>query len=249
MPIIFTGVTAAISSVLGAYPADILSSTFGSGYDLFTAIDPDAFGGGFFGGGGSSSSGSVSSTAASVGDGSFSIDIALANLAGSFNSLVVLVRALSYIIGLTLIVRGVMMYRIFATQTLSSAQKGEIAGPLVFLLVGSFLLYFPSTLATSLTSVFGDNNVAGSTELIAYKDLSGIQKWTAISDVVVKYMYLIGLIAFVRGWVILSKMGHSGAQPGSLGKGIIHVIGGVLLINIVETFNILATTLGYTGGK
>lgn len=182
-------------------------------------------------------------------DSSFSIDVALANLAGSFNSLVVLVRALSYIIGLTLIVRGVMMYRIFATQTMSSAQKGEIAGPLVFLMVGAFLLYFPSTLATSLTSVFGDNNVAGSTELIAYKDLSGLQKWTAISDVVVKYMYLIGLIAFVRGWVILSKMGHSGAQPGSLGKGIIHVIGGVLLINVVKTFNVLATTLGYTGGS
>ncbi|MGE3320060.1 MAG: hypothetical protein AB7I18_12270 [Candidatus Berkiella sp.] len=184
----------------------------------------------------------------SVVDSSFSIDIALSNLAASFTSLKRLVIALSYVIGLTLIVRGVMMYRVFGTQTMSSAQKGELAGPLVFIMVGSFLLYFPSTLSTSLTTVFGDDNIAGATDLVAYKQISSIEKWAAISDVVVKYMYLVGLIAFVRGWVILSKMGHSGAQPGSLGKGIIHVVGGVLLINIVDTFNMLAVTLGYTGG-
>lgn len=179
----------------------------------------------------------------------FSIELALTSLASSFNSILSLLRSLSYIIGLTLIVRGVMMYRVFATQTMSSAQKGEIAGPLVFLLVGTFLLYFPSTLSTSLTTVFGDDNVKGATDLIAYSQLSGIENWNAISDVVIKYMYLIGMVAFIRGWVILSKMGHSGAQPGSLGKGILHVVGGVLLINIVETFNILATTLGYTGAS
>lgn len=180
---------------------------------------------------------------------SFSIELALTSLAASFKSILSLLKALSYIIGLTLIVRGIMMYRIFATQTMSSAQKGEIAGPLVFLLVGTFLLYFPSTLSTSLTTVFGDDNVKGATDLIAYSQLSGMENWNAISDVVIKYMYLIGMIAFIRGWVILSKMGHSGAQPGSLGKGILHVVGGVLLINIVETFNILATTLGYTGAS
>jgi len=186
--------------------------------------------------------------AASAVESNFSIDLALNQLSASFNSLQALVITFSYIIGLTLIVRGVMMYRIFASQTMSSAQKGEIAGPMVFILVGTFLLYFPSTLKTTLITVFGDDNIAGATDLIAYEALDGVDKWAAISSVVIKYMKLIGLIAFVRGWVILSKMGHSGAQPGSLGKGIIHVVGGVFLINIVDTFNILATTLGYTGG-
>lgn len=228
MPIILTGIEAALTSGLGVNPADFISSLYSSHMQFLTAAGSPA----------------TPATPASP----FSIDTALANLQASFGSLVKLVRALSYIIGLTLIVRGVMMYRIFATQTMSSAQKGEIAGPLVFLMVGTFLLYFPSTLKSSLVSVFGDNTISSATSLIAYKSLSGIEKWQAISDVVVKYMYLIGLIAFIRGWVILSKMGHSGAQPGSLGKGIIHVIGGVLLINVVKTFNILATTLGYTGG-
>ncbi|MCS5711121.1 hypothetical protein [Candidatus Berkiella aquae] len=178
----------------------------------------------------------------------FSIDIALSNLSAAFGSIETLVKALSYIIGLTLFVRGVMMYRIFATQTLSSAQKGEIAGPFVFIMVGALLIYFPSTLRASLTTVFGTGDISGTQDLISYSGLSGFEKWDAIKDVVIKYMYLIGLIAFVRGWVILSKMGHSGAQPGSLGKGLIHVIGGIFLVNIVDTFNLLATTLGYTGG-
>lgn len=178
---------------------------------------------------------------------SFSLDVALANLAAAFTNLRSLIVALSYVMGVYFFVRGVMMYRVFAVQTLSSAHKGEIAGPLVYICVGIFLIYFPSTLHSSLTTVFGTTQITGITDMLGYHKTSGMERWQAISDVVVKYTYLVGLIAFVRGWVILSRMGNSGSQPGSMGKGIIHLVGGVLLINIVKTFNILASTLGYTG--
>ena len=65
-------------------------------------------------------------------------------------------------------------------------------------------------------------------------------------NIILKYLSLIGLIAFLRGWVILSKMGHSGSQPGRVGKGITHSGGGILLINIVQTTQILANTFGYS---
>lgn len=179
---------------------------------------------------------------------SFSLDTAMANLSRAFTSLEHLIIAITYIIGLALIVRGIMMYRIFANQTFGSAQRGEIAGPMVHLVVGALLLYIPSTLTTSLTTVFGTSEVTSAQNLIGYATLSSTEKWKKLTDVVVQYMLLIGLIAFVRGWVILSKMGHSGSQPGSIGKGLIHVIGGILLINIVDTVNILGCTFGYTGG-
>ncbi len=184
----------------------------------------------------------------SISPASFNLDTALTNLMNAFNSIEHLIVAITYIIGLSLIVRGVMMYRVFATQTMSSAQKGEIAGPMVHIIIGALLLYIPSTLTTSLTTVFGNSDIGQVGDLIAYQSLSGSEKWQALTQVIVEYMILIGLIAFVRGWVILSKMGHSGAQPGSMGKGLIHVIGGILLVNIVDTVNILSCTFGYAGG-
>ncbi len=179
---------------------------------------------------------------------SFSIDTAITNLSNAFSSIEHLIVAVTYIIGLALIIRGVMMYRIFANQTFGSAQRGEIAGPMVHLVVGALLLYIPSTLTSSLTTIFGTSEVGQAGALIGYETLSSSEQWQKLTNVVIQYMSLIGLIAFVRGWVILSKMGHSGSQPGSIGKGLVHVIGGILLINIVDTVNILGCTFGYTGG-
>lgn len=178
---------------------------------------------------------------------SFSLDTAITNLGAAFGDLKQLIVAISYITGAFLVVRGLMMYKIFATQTMASANKGEFAGPLVFIIVGAILIYFPSTLDTSLTTVFGSKALQSPADFIGYKSLTKVQQFKTLGDVIVKYIYLIGLIAFLRGWIILAKMGHSGAQPGSVGKGIMHIIGGIMLINIVATMNILAQTFGYKG--
>ena len=174
---------------------------------------------------------------------------ALENLTFAFESLVNLVGAISYVMGLYFIFRGIGMYKIFATQSFASAQKGEVAGPMVFMFVGAILMYFPSTLDTSMQTLFGygTKDLPVAEEMVGYASLTGSSdNWKEISGVLIKYMKLIGFIAFLRGWTILSKMGHSGSQPGSMGKGIIHVIAGVLLINIVDTVSLLAETFGFT---
>lgn len=178
---------------------------------------------------------------------SFSLDVMLTNLSNAFGSIQSLIVAISYVIGVALVARGVMMYSVLGRQTMSSAQRGELAGPMVHIVIGALLIYFPSTLYTSLQTVFGTTDVGSISSLVAYSQ-SNTEKWQEITTVIVEYMRLIGLIAFVRGWIILSKMGHAGAQPGSIGKGLVHVIGGILLVNIVDTVNILAETFGYTGG-
>lgn len=177
----------------------------------------------------------------------FTLDVALDNLSQAFTNIGLLIVAVSYVTGFFMFVKGVMMYRIFANQTFGSAQRGELAGPLVLILVGSLLFYFPSTLDTSLLTIFGSTSISSSNELVAYQSLQGSEQWYRVADVCIKYIKLVGYVAFVRGWIILSKMSNSGSQPGSVGKGAIHVIGGILLINIVDTFNLLATTFGYTG--
>lgn len=168
-------------------------------------------------------------------------------LADALDDLTKLIVAISYISGVALAVRGIMMYRIFANQTFGSQQRGEIAGPLVFLVVGVILIYFPSTITTSNLTVFGVPEISHTSELLNYDGVqNSYTRWIKVKWLILKYLSLIGLIAFLRGWIILSKMGHSGSQPGSVGKGLTHVVGGILLINIVQTVQILAKTLGFT---
>lgn len=178
---------------------------------------------------------------------SISFDAAITNLTESFDSLVHLVTGASYIIGIFLIAKGIMSLSVFGRQTMSSAQRGEVSGPVVWIFVGALLMYLPTTLETGLTTVYGDADLAAAGDIMAYAPVTAGENWEQLSNVIIKYVKLVGLIAFVRGWIILSKMGHAGAQPGSMGKGLTHVIGGILLINVVETVNILATTFGVIG--
>lgn len=177
---------------------------------------------------------------------SFSLASALGNLSSAFSSIQQLIEAISYVIGAFFVVKGLMMFKVLATQTLSSAQKGDVAGPLIHIIIGCVLIYLPSTVGTSLQTVFNTGVTSPAESMFGYQSLSGTEQWQNIATVVIQYTKLIGLIAFIRGWVILSKMAGAGNQPGSVGKGMIHVIGGILLINIVDTFNLLAQTLGYT---
>ena len=55
-----------------------------------------------------------------------------------------------------------------------------------------------------------------------------------------------GLIAFIRGWLILSKsvQKDGGNQPGQLTKGMIHIVGGVLAMNVTRTIDVITATFG-----
>ncbi|MEC8977583.1 MAG: type IV secretion protein IcmC, partial [Pseudomonadota bacterium] len=56
---------------------------------------------------------------------------------------------------------------------------------------------------------------------------------------------IIGLIAFLRGWVQISRATNAGNQPGVVSKALTYIIAGIMAINIklvICTFN--STLLG-----
>ena len=53
---------------------------------------------------------------------------------------------------------------------------------------------------------------------------------------------VMGVIAFIRGWVLLGHAGEQNAQQGMFGKGLTHIIGGILAINIVGTKDLIWNT-------
>ena len=59
---------------------------------------------------------------------------------------------------------------------------------------------------------------------------------------------IIGIIAFMRGWLLLAKATNPGQQPGAISKGVTHIIGGILAVNIRTFITVIYQTLGLTGG-
>lgn len=181
---------------------------------------------------------------------SFSLDTMIINLNAAVGNVKLLVGAISTLAGVTLIFKGIGLYRAFGQTVTQTSQRGELAGPMVYIFVGAMLIYLPSNIDASLATIFGGSSSFSTTSdaqaLMGYSTGSSFQRWSDLSGVIVNYLKLIGLIAFVRGWFILSKMGQSGTQPGMLGKGITHLIGGILLVNVVDTINILAETFGFS---
>ena len=59
------------------------------------------------------------------------------------------------------------------------------------------------------------------------------------------FVRVVGIGSFIRGIVLLSRSGdHQRSQPGMLGKALIHILAGVLLIHIVGTMDLLEDILG-----
>ena len=151
-----------------------------------------------------------------------------------------LVVAISFLCGILFLIRGVYKLKEYGElRTMMSAQT-NIFKPSIYLFVGASLLYFPSTYSMSLETFFAQPYPSD----LAY-NASSADGWQAIISIVTSLIKLIGLIAFVRGWILMSALGGHSAQPGTFGKAMWHLIGGILAINIIGTTNVIDNTLGF----
>ncbi|MEA1938869.1 MAG: hypothetical protein U9N14_07250 [Pseudomonadota bacterium] len=64
----------------------------------------------------------------------------------------------------------------------------------------------------------------------------------------VKFVQLVGLIAFIRGWFVLKAV-SDGTTQSTMMAGFTHIVGGILAINIVPLVITFQNTLGGGSGK
>lgn len=62
---------------------------------------------------------------------------------------------------------------------------------------------------------------------------------------VLAFVQFLGLIAFIRGMMILKAMGEN--KDGAMGRALTHILGGSAAMNITFTIKMLATTMGASG--
>ena len=118
--------------------------------------------------------------------------------------------------------------------------EAGVIGPAVQFFVGVALM-FSKTLFQSINQTLFNSPYIGND--MSYAMSSGLRIVKMIAPIV-GIIQLIGLFAFLRGWMILARLGKQGAQPGTTSKGIVHLIGGILAVNITTTVNVVVNTLG-----
>lgn len=101
-------------------------------------------------------------------------------------------------------------------------------------------LYLPAAIAVGQATVFGEPTI------LSYAPGSAL---SASGQIVVRtvlgFIQIVGLWAFLWGFVLLNRAHARGAyEPGLGAKGATHIVGGILAMNGVATLKVAAETFG-----
>jgi intracellular multiplication protein IcmC len=186
----------------------------------------------------SSSTGSISCWVASQAN-------VINNIAKTLVPIEHLITGAAYLMGVGFAFKAVATLKQHGENRLGSQSQSSFKEPILYFLVAAVFLYFPTALSVLLDTTFGYTNVLAYSSLQtnnqALNTLFGSSSKMGQSLALI--IQVIGLIAFLRGWILISRSATQGQQPGGTSKGIMHVVGGILAMNIVGTLQVLNDTL------
>lgn len=164
-----------------------------------------------------------------------------ANLAQSIPPIWNMVTAFAYLMGIALILRGVYALKVYGDMRTMMSSQSNLKIPLTLMIAGTALMFLPTMKAVMLTTIFAYSDPMP----LSYTTSNPL--WSAQSTLVLlRIVQLVGLIAFIRGWVYLAQTASGGGHSQhSFGKSMTHIIGGILAINIEGTKEVLQGTLGF----
>lgn len=162
-----------------------------------------------------------------------------ATIVHNLDTLGSILQTVSIITGLGLFMGGIFtMKRYGETRTFMSYHM-TLAAPLMMMLAGVLLLVLPTSIDSALFAFWSTAtplHYGGNTE-----------GWDQYIPAVVIFVRLIGVGAMMRGFVMLSRTGGGhGAQPGTLGRAMVHIFGGLLCVHILGTVNLLMSLFDLT---
>lgn len=146
---------------------------------------------------------------------------------------------LCYVVGVGLSVSAVMKLKKYGTRTAFMSVEMSMVGPMIQFFIGVALFYSPMFIASLNLTIFSSSGVEYE---LSYT--SSTIDYDTYVEPVLGVIQIIGMIAFIRGWTMLSKATNPGQQPGAISKGLTHVVGGLLAVNIRTFITVVYQTLG-----
>ena len=165
----------------------------------------------------------------------------LINLAKSLIPVQNLITGAAYLVGIMFALKALYSLKIYGESKTMQSSSTNIKDPLYHLMIAGFLIFFPTGFEVMMNSTFGYSNVLAYSDSNLTSSIFGGNN--QLGNAVVIIFQTIGLYAFTRGWILIARAAGQGQQPGGTGKGLMHVLGGVLAVNIVGTVEILNNTL------
>lgn len=166
----------------------------------------------------------------------------LNNLADSLIQVEYLVTGAAYLMGIGFAMKAFFTLKTHGEQRSSLSGTGNMKEAVVYAMVAMVLLYFPSAFEALMNTTFGYSSVLSYSENPYLTGIIGTDSEAGNS--ITLLIQVVGLFAFVRGWIMISRGATQGGQSqGQTGKGLMHVFGGILAMNIVGTVEVLINTL------
>lgn len=165
----------------------------------------------------------------------------MTNLSKNLSKLVYLFVAASYVTGLWFITSAINELRVYGQARTMVALQTSFTGPAIRLFVGILMMFFPGFINIAIYS-FWTQSASSASYLRFGSANAGV--WDVVMDAIRVLVQVFGYVSIFRGFVQLSRAGKQGMQPGIVGKGIMHIVGGILAVNIVGTVRVIQLTLG-----
>ena len=160
----------------------------------------------------------------------------------SYPSIIKLIFAFCYVLGMGMTVAALYKLKVYGELRTMMATQTSLKEPIAALIAATVFLYIPSALKTMMNTTFGYTDITPlsyiSSELSDYKQTV---------QAVLGWVQIIGLISFIRGWHFITQAAQHGraAMGGGMGKGLTHIFGGLLAMNIAGTKEIIWNTFGF----
>jgi intracellular multiplication protein IcmC len=174
-------------------------------------------------------------------DASTGLDMAgvFSNLALQIDPIKNFLIVLCYVVGVGLSIAAVMKLKKYGTRTAFMSVEMSMVGPFLQFFIGVGLFYMPYFISAINLTIFTSSGVQNE---LGYS-VTGVDYNTYIEPVL-GIIQIIGIIAFMRGWLLLAKATNPGQQPGAISKGVTHIVGGILAVNIRTFITVIYQTLG-----
>jgi len=163
----------------------------------------------------------------------------LVNLSRSYPDLWRLLTATAYILGFAMALRALFYLKVYGVMRTMTSSQSSIKTPVALLFASTMLIASPTAFNVVNMTFFGTASPLSYTG-------GAVGSFSQSSMIaVIGVVQIIGLIAFIKGWLLVARAGEGQGQPGAIGKALTHIVGGAFAINIVQLKDVVWNTFGF----
>lgn len=167
------------------------------------------------------------------------VDQMFANFSSSSIATFNLVMRVAVLLGIILAGKGVLALKDYS----ESGGRTPLKTPMYLMITGIFLFSLPSTMSAA-TQTLALGGFAGTNIMSEKVPNAGLPGANAAIQGVLLFVKLVGIIAAVRGFLILKSIGEGSGQA-SMGGALTFILGGAAAVNIESTYTLLKNSVGW----